>query len=416
VPIHVNDRPARVNVINAPWFEATPEPESLELALADYFNEAPLDVIPIRMEHPLTIAGALYISPQRTPGFADESTVAVTVRRMVISRRVRDLLPAWGSFFRGILELEDGTPVASREDLVRDDNFRALRRTLEEHLYQHLEDLADQPGSRLESIVTWHRYHFAGAALSEVRLRYLLRRVYRFQTSKGPLLLDEILQQSAADPLYENDLESVVWYNADRRQERYLDELFSRITVPCVHAVRSFEESLLAEMLVDEDGGVELRQATPSARNFNRIVLGMTDPEDLAAGWQDYFSSTDARVMIASLASGPPVVAFLNDRYELARTFEELRREGDIPTGFQRLIDAHFRQAPTGRNEVVLNRTHRLVQNALRSGVSSPLASVLRVLVMNALTAAGAVRSAGAAAVQAEDLDWIADALRGPGA
>jgi hypothetical protein len=142
----------------------------------------------------------------------------------------------------------------------------------------------------------------------------------------------------------------------------------------------------------------------------------MTDPEDLAAGWQDYFSSTDARVMIASLASGPPVVAFLNDRYELARTFEELRREGDIPTGFQRLIDAHFRQAPTGRNEVVLNRTHRLVQNALRSGVSSPLASVLRVLVMNALTAAGAVRSAGAAAVQAEDLDWIADALRGPGA
>lgn len=65
---------------------------------------------------------------------------------------------------------------------------------------------------------------------------------------------------------------------------------------------------------------------------------------------------------------------------------------------------------------MVLNRTHRLVQNALRSGVSSPLASVLRVLVMNALTAAGAVRSAGAAAVQAEDLDWIADALRGPGA
>ena len=67
-------------------------------------------------------------------------------------------------------------------------------------------------------------------------------------------------------------------------------------------------------------------------------------------------------------------------------------------------------------NEVVLNRAHRLVQNALRGGISSPLASVLRVLVMNTLTAAGATRSAKAAAVQAEDLDWIADALRGPGA
>lgn len=415
VPIHVNDRPARANVINAPWFEPTPESESLEMALADYFNEAPLDVIPIRMEHPLSIAGALYVSPQRTPGFADESTVAVTVRRMVISRRVRDLLPAWGTFFRGILELEDGTPVASREDLVRDENFRALRRTLEEHLYQHLEGLAEQPGSRLESIVTWHRYHFAGASLSEARLRQLMRKVYRFQTSCGPMLLDDILNRSAADPLYESEAETVVWYNADRRQERYLDDLFSRINVPCVHAVRSFEESLLAAMLADQDNGAELRQATPSAPNFSCTVLGMTDPEDLSAVWQDYFSCVEARVMTASLAAGPPVAAFLNDRYELARTFDELRREGDIPTGFQRLIDAHFRQAPVGRNEVVLNRAHRLVQNALRGGISSPLASVLRVLVMNTLTAAGATRSAKAAAVQAEDLDWIADALRGPG-
>ena len=89
------------------WFEPTPDPESLELELANYFNESPLDVIPIRVEKPASIAGALYISPQRTPGFADESTVAVTVRRMVISRRVRDLLPPWATFLRGVLELED---------------------------------------------------------------------------------------------------------------------------------------------------------------------------------------------------------------------------------------------------------------------------------------------------------------------
>jgi molecular chaperone HtpG len=65
--------------------------EAIELELANYFNESPLDVIPIHMEKPVVIAGALCISPQRTPGFADEATVAVTVRRMVISRRVRDL-------------------------------------------------------------------------------------------------------------------------------------------------------------------------------------------------------------------------------------------------------------------------------------------------------------------------------------
>jgi len=90
-----------------------------------------------------------------------------------------------------------------------------------------------------------------------------------------------------------------------------------------------------------------------------------------------------------------------------------LRRDGDIPKGFQRLIDAHFRHAPTGKNEVILNREHRLVQRALSQGVSSPLASVLRMLVTNALAAAGAARGKESANVQMEDLDWIADALWG---
>ncbi|MFN9719346.1 MAG: hypothetical protein ACK58L_11660, partial [Planctomycetota bacterium] len=114
-----------------------------------------------------------------------------------------------------------------------------------------------------------------------------------------------------------------------------------------------------------------------------------------------------------SFQNGLPVVAFLNERYELAQTFEELRRDGDIPRGFQRLIDAHFRNAPTGQNEVILNREHRLVRRALQQGPRSPLASVLRLLVLNALNSAGAGRSKEAADVQMEDLDWIADALWG---
>jgi molecular chaperone HtpG len=183
IPIHLNGGAARVNVINVAWFEPTPDHEAIELELANYFNESPLDVIPDPCEKPVFIAGALYISPQRTPGFADEATVAVTVRRMVISRRVRDLLPPWASFLRGVLELEDCSPTASREDLVRDDRFQLVRTSLDDFLYAHLEKMAsDEPG-RLEAIVNWHRYILAGAALAEARLRALLSKVYRFKTS-----------------------------------------------------------------------------------------------------------------------------------------------------------------------------------------------------------------------------------------
>ena len=50
---------------------------------------------------------------------------------------------------------------------------------------------------------------------------------------------------------------------------------------------------------------------------------------------------------------------------------------------------------------------------ALTQKTSSPLASVLRLLVANALTAAGATVPRQAQVQQVEDLDWIAEALWG---
>jgi len=67
----------------------------VELALAEKFNGAPLDIIPIRIEKPVSIAGALYVTPQRTPGFAGEPVVTTTIKRMVISRDTQGLLPSW---------------------------------------------------------------------------------------------------------------------------------------------------------------------------------------------------------------------------------------------------------------------------------------------------------------------------------
>lgn len=414
IPIHVNGGGARINLIHAAWFQPTPENEEVELELAAWFNETPLDVIPIRMERPASIAGALYISPQRTPGFADEATLAVTVRRMVISRRIRDLVPPWASFIRGVLELEDCSPTASREDLVRDDAFRQVQQTISEFIFEHLERLAVEEVTRLEAITSWHRYSLTGAALAEPRLRAILRRSYRWQTTKGLMNFDQLIDSSKADPLFESDADAVVWYNADRRQERYIDEVFTAVSAPCVHTLRSFEESLLAAMIADvSEQSIDLRAASPSSSNFAATVLGISDLTEASSEWNEFLSSTGAKVMVATFQNRIPVIAFLNERYELAQTFEDLRKGGDIPQGFQRLIDAHFQQTPAGRNEVILNREHRLVGRALQQRPTSPLASVLRLLVNSALNAAGASRSQDSAKSQSEDLDWIAEALWG---
>ena len=56
------------------------------------------------------------------------------------------------------------------------------------------------------------------------------------------MTFDDILEQSPADPILESEAERVIWHNTDRRQERWINALFAGHEVPCVHALRSFEE------------------------------------------------------------------------------------------------------------------------------------------------------------------------------
>jgi len=273
IPIYLNGTVRRTNVINAAWFDPTPDPEAVELALEEKFNEAPLEIIPIRTERPVSIAGALYVTPRRVPGFAGEPVVTTTIRRMVISRDTKGLLPSWASFLRGVLELNDCSPTASREDLVRDAQFEAVRLTLERLLYEHFERLAQSEPARLEAVLAWHRYSLAGAALTDDRLRGLLRQTYRFTTSAGPLTCDEIVLRSAADPLFEAEAERVVWYSTDRRQERWVNSLFAHSDVPCVQTLRSFEESLLAAMIGDV-AEVFRRRSSESGRQRRHLNSG----------------------------------------------------------------------------------------------------------------------------------------------
>lgn len=416
IPIYLNRTESRVNVIEAAWFESSQDRETTELALQAYFDETPLDVIPIRIEEPVSISGALYVSPQRIPGFSETATVMVTVRRMVISRQIQGLLPPWATFLRGCLELHECSPTASREDLVRNNKFSVVAEMLENILFRHFEQLEKNDPQRMESIVNWHRYSLAGAALESRRLREVLKSSYRLPTSHGPLTISEVLENSDADPLYEEEVDRVIWYNTDRRQEQWVNSLFSGHSTPCVHTFRSFEESLLAQSLADdyEAGTVsDLRIASPSAPNFASAILGIRDLEDAPNEWNEFLSTIDAKILIGSFREDQPVMAFLNERYELAKSFDDLKKRGEIPTGFQRLIDSHFEQAPSGENEVILNRNHSMIARTISQQPGTPLSSVMRLIVVNALNSAGAATPSSARRQQQDDLEWIAECLWG---
>ena len=412
IPIHLNHASARSNLIQASWLEPTPDSDAVEEQIASYFGETPLDVILIAVEAPVAIKGALYVSPQRTPGFADDATIAVSVRRMVISRHIRELVPVWAPFLRGVLELPNCSPTSNREDLVRDAIFDSVCDTISDEIYVHFDELTRNQPHRWQSILHWHRYTFAGMAIHDEKLRVLLQSTYKFITSHGELTVEQILSRSRADAIVEDEADYVVWYNADRRQEAWLNEFFANGSTPCLHTLRSFEETLLAAMLGEITlEQVDLRAASPSSENFCESILGLDERVDASEEWQSFFESLDSNIFVASTSNNQPVMAFVNERYELSKTFDELRENGELPRGFQRLIDQHFQRSPAGKNEIVLNTQHRLVRRALEQGTTSPLANVLRILVIAALSKAGARIQTAAQEMQAEDLESIADAL-----
>ena len=412
IPIHLNHASARSNLIQASWLEPTPDSDAVEEQIASYFGETPLDVILIAVEAPVAIKGALYVSPQRTPGFADDATIAVSVRRMVISRHIRELVPVWAPFLRGVLELPDCSPTSNREDLVRDAIFDSVCDTISDEIYVHFDELTRNQPHRWQSILHWHRYTFAGMAIHDEKLRVLLQSTYKFITSHGELTVDQILSRSRADAIVEDEADYVVWYNADRRQEAWLNEFFANGSTPCIHTLRSFEETLLAAMLGEITlEQVDLRAASPSSANFCESILGLDERIEASDEWQNFFESLDSNIFVASTSNNQPVMAFVNERYELSKTFDELRENGELPRGFQRLIDQHFQRSPAGKNEIVLNTQHRLVRRALEQGTTSPIANVLRILVIAALCKAGARIQNAAQEMQAEDLESIADAL-----
>src|SRR5205085_10923474 len=138
-----------------------------------------------------------------------------------------------------------------------------------------------------------------------------------------------ILAQSQADALLESDAERVVWYNTDRRQEGWINSLFAGVEAPCVHALRSFEESLLACWAADANQAgtvTDLRMASPQAPRFAESILGIHDLEDAPAAWQEFLTATGATVLCAPFREEQPVMAFLNERYELLKTFDELKK------------------------------------------------------------------------------------------
>ncbi|GAA1147536.1 ATP-binding protein [Kitasatospora gansuensis] len=196
VPVHVGDDERPVNSVPVPWREevtgdqVTGDQYAARMRFAAAFGRhfEPLATLPVTPVEGVTDAvGLLWVQDGGSYGSTDNRDLAVYLRGMLLAEDARDLLPPWAGFIGGVIESDRLTPTASREDLQRDEHYRALQRALSDAVVEGLYEIARLDPAAWRRILTRHGQELLGAALVDDRLFTLLADDVPVPTSQGEL-------------------------------------------------------------------------------------------------------------------------------------------------------------------------------------------------------------------------------------
>ncbi|GAA1223403.1 ATP-binding protein [Kitasatospora nipponensis] len=192
VPVHVGDDEEPVNHLLVPWREPVPEARQyaarMEFAAAFGRRFEPLTAFPFQpLDGGTDAIGLLWVQDGGSYGSSDNRDLAVYLRGMLLADDARDLLPSWAGFIGGVVESNRLTPTASREDLQRDDHYRALQQALTDAVVNGLYETARLRPAAWRRILARHGQDLLGAALCDDRLFTLLADDVPVPTSQGDL-------------------------------------------------------------------------------------------------------------------------------------------------------------------------------------------------------------------------------------
>ncbi|GAA1971109.1 ATP-binding protein [Kitasatospora viridis] len=192
VPVHVGADEQPVNGVPVPWRDRPAgDPHAARMAFAAAFGRRfePLTAFPLEpaADGSTDAVGLLWVQDGGSYGSTDNRDLAVYLRGMLLAEDARDLLPSWAGFIGGVIESNLLTPTASREDLQRDEHYRALRQALTEAVVNGLYETARLHPAAWRRILARHGQELLGAALCDDRLFTLLADDVPVPTSQGDL-------------------------------------------------------------------------------------------------------------------------------------------------------------------------------------------------------------------------------------
>lgn len=202
IPIFLENSRQPINHLICPWRMNKGKSQILikkeRLKFAQIFEETfePICVIPIPKDNELNVNGLIWIQDSSGFSTSDYRNVSIFVRNMFITNEGRELLPLWAGFVGCVIESNQLTPTASREDIQKDSAYNDLQELLANTLIKGLKHIAQNEAENWRRIVTRHNQSLTGAAVNDDSLFEILHNEIKLPSSYGEMTIAALLSKS----------------------------------------------------------------------------------------------------------------------------------------------------------------------------------------------------------------------------
>ncbi len=375
----------KINTIPALWrepkFQITAEQYEEFYKFLTYDSKAPLETIHVAVDAPVQFTSLCFVPSFGMDPFGlgrDEYGLDLYVRRVLIQRRNKDLVPEYLGFLKGVVDTEDLPLNISRETLQENALIRKINQTLAKQVLSHLEKMARERGEAYEEFWRAHgrtfRLGYADYANREKFAGLLRFNSSQHEDAKGLTSLDDYIARAKPD-------QKKIYYIAGAGREAvnlnphleifrdkgvevlYLYEALDELALETLREYKdfSFASAELADMAALE--------AMPSQTEKK------DKPEELDEGGKKTFTELLARIK-----------EILGDKVTEVRASQRLSDspcclvspEGGLSSSMQKVMQLMHKDASIPPKVMEVNRDHPLVRNLLRIFRNDPQDDMLR--------------------------------------
>jgi len=335
LPVYLDADPVPLNLMIPPW-QADDVPAATHAVIDRRFGgDAPLCLIPLHDQRvelghdalTIPLQGFLFIPSSSNISIREYGDLTVFIRRMFITDDVRDLLPPWARFVRGVIDCPVLQPTASREEIHRDETFASVQQALEVQLGAGLRDLAQYRPETWRKIVEAHANVIIHWAATDHEFFAYVADIVTFRTTRGRLTLPDYLALTGTTLYF-------VTRELGSMQDRLLAEAQD---VPVIEAAWIGVEPFL-HSYAHRHPGISLVQMDGEAAHLMRPT-----PVGQFRALVDVYRGRGIRVRVSAFRpeSVPALMLYPRDADVLVEGRDALK-QGDLPAPFAAMVSGYL--------------------------------------------------------------------------